>query len=380
MAVLISNAHIACFSAFEELIDAIHHPVRDFGGQLPLNEVQEEFGKYKIWAGNVGAAHCGEFYEISLDFRLREASFLKSQILSLLKTLNGKLENASSILRGKRTPFEENAEDSEEATSSSSLSELDEEEEDAEISSWDISSSSSGNSVDSHGAKQTMSRSDQIPGLIAKLGQTPSQEMPRLLASITLIISCLYRIPIRRPAPLDRLKDKVLLESSFYQHFDVLYVKDKFPSLDPDFATRLGKMITRRRQLLYYRYVHDRNLHTDRVEPKSPLPNVLNTKLPEMEATTAPRRVQSYTLHSKATTFQPRFLPVLSTKKSISPMALYAPSTTESKTSVASSYAGKDLPIEIPPKPTGANGEELKSFECPYCLTTKHITTKHEWK
>jgi hypothetical protein len=195
MAVLISNAHIACFSAFEELIDAIQHPVRDFGDQLPLNEVQDEFGKYKIWAGNVGAAHCGNFYEISLDYRLREASFLKSQILRLLKTLNEKLENASSLVRGKRTPFEENVEDSEEATSSSSLSEPDEEEEDAEISSWDISSSSSGNSIGSHGAKQTVSRSDQIPGLIAKLGQTPSQEMPRLLASITLIISCLYRIP-----------------------------------------------------------------------------------------------------------------------------------------------------------------------------------------
>jgi hypothetical protein len=61
-------------------------------------------------------------------------------------------------------------------------------------------------------------------------------------------------------------------------------------------------------------------------------------------------------------------------------MALYAPSTAESKTSMASSFAGKDLQIEIPPRPRGDNGEELKWFECPYCLITKHITTEHKWR
>lgn len=39
-------------------------------------------------------------------------------------------------------------------------------------------------------------------------------------------------MPIRRPAPLDRLKQKSSVDASFYQHFDVLYVKDKFRKLD----------------------------------------------------------------------------------------------------------------------------------------------------
>jgi hypothetical protein len=92
MADFISDSHAGCFFAFGDLIDAIQHPVRDFGDQIPLKDVQEEFAKYNIWAGNVGAAHSGKRYEISLDYRLREESFLRDQVLSLLKTLNEKLK------------------------------------------------------------------------------------------------------------------------------------------------------------------------------------------------------------------------------------------------------------------------------------------------
>jgi hypothetical protein len=82
MAILISEAHAECYFSFEELIDIIPNPVRRFGDQLKLNQVQDEFDKYKLWAGNVGAAHSGKRYDISLDYRLREASFYKTQVSS----------------------------------------------------------------------------------------------------------------------------------------------------------------------------------------------------------------------------------------------------------------------------------------------------------
>jgi hypothetical protein len=97
MAMLISYAHAKCYFAFEQLIVARQHPVRDYEDQLPLKEVQEEFDKYKIWAGNVGAAHSGKRYEISLDYRLREASFFKEQVLTLLRTLNDKVSTTVTI-------------------------------------------------------------------------------------------------------------------------------------------------------------------------------------------------------------------------------------------------------------------------------------------
>jgi hypothetical protein len=80
MANLISKAHAQYYLSFEELIETCKNPVRDFQGQLSLNQVHDEYDKYKLWAGNVGAAHSGNRYEISLDYRLREASFFKNQV------------------------------------------------------------------------------------------------------------------------------------------------------------------------------------------------------------------------------------------------------------------------------------------------------------
>jgi hypothetical protein len=88
MAVLISEAHAKCYFSFEELVTAIQNPASNFKDQVPLGEVQEEFDKYKLWAGNVGAAHSGKRYEISLDYRLREASLYKTQVrLGLMSRL-----------------------------------------------------------------------------------------------------------------------------------------------------------------------------------------------------------------------------------------------------------------------------------------------------
>jgi hypothetical protein len=77
----ISDAHANCSLSFLALQTAIENPVRDFRHQAPLKDIiAEEFDKYKLWAGNVGAAHCGDSYKISLDYRLREASFYKTQV------------------------------------------------------------------------------------------------------------------------------------------------------------------------------------------------------------------------------------------------------------------------------------------------------------
>jgi hypothetical protein len=99
-------------------------------------------------------------------------------------------------------------------------------------------------------------------------------EMPRILESITFMITYLYKLPIRHAATLDRLTNKVPIDASPYQHFDVLYVMDKFPRLDRDIATHLGKLISRRRQILFYRESHGKNLDTARVQPKIAIPTI----------------------------------------------------------------------------------------------------------
>jgi hypothetical protein len=90
---LISDAHEICYFSFEELIEAVQHPVRDFHQQLTVSQVEDEFDKYKLWAGNVGAAHSGKRYEISLDYRLREASYYKIQVRPSASSQNTRSNN-----------------------------------------------------------------------------------------------------------------------------------------------------------------------------------------------------------------------------------------------------------------------------------------------
>jgi len=211
--------------------------------------------------------------------------------------------------------------------------------------------------------------------------------MPQLVETIKFTITCLYKMPIRRPAPLDRLKQKSSVDAPFYQRFDVLYIKDKFRKLDSKVATQLGKMISHRRQLLFYRLSHAGSLETTKVEPKfvmaAPLAaqsssTAKNDSGPEAVAISEMPRSQAashqHTVHTETTTLR------LNAPQVEARAALYAPSVAESKSSMASSYAGKNLRVEVPPRPKGKDGNELDSFECLYCMVIQYIQTDHAWK
>ena len=385
---LISHAHAKCYFAFENLINAVQHPVRDFTSQAPLKDIQEEFDKYKVWAGNVGAAHSGQRYEISLDYRLREASFFKDQVHSLLANLSENLVKTASLFCGERKPFEEVVGDSDGELSALSAADDGEGDDDSDDSSWDISLNLISDGMASQGLHQSQSESIrdstiaealktvadmESPFDSFQLGRTPTLEVPHLLQSIRFTISCLYRLPIRKAAPLDRLKDRALLESTLYQHFDALYVRDKFPLLDPDIAIRLGEKITQRRQILLYREIHSNNLHTSDVQPEMSLASTEASKLPATRSQTQSKATTSQT-HSKATTLRPEH------QDSTDPMALYTPSVPESKSSKASSVTGKELQVEMPLRPRDEDGKEKDSFVCPYCLTTQNISTINKWR
>jgi hypothetical protein len=410
MAELVSSAHARCFFAFESLIRALKQPARDFQDHISPRDVQNEFDKYTIWAGNVGAAHSGKRYEISLDYRLREASFLREQVSKLLSTLEEKVSTAAGLIRGERKPFEE--EQTEESDSEVSISsDLGVEQEEGatefEDSPWEISSDSSNGDGSSLQHWQTHQKPDEprVPCRSPSkttarselsVGCSPILELPRLVESIKFTITCLYRLPIRRPAPLDRIKHRTSIDSAVYQHFDVLYVKDKFPNLQLQAATRLGKMITRRRQILHYREAHKQSLDVARVQPKiaavseaPPTSSIIEggskVTVEDRGSQATPSRLvlsqaasSHFTLRSKATTVRPGELKLLISKDHMD--TLFAPSVAESKSSMASSYAGKTIRISVPSRPKNDDGQELEQFECPYCLLTKNVSNDRRWK
>ena len=77
---LISETYAQCYLKFDEFIHAIPNGVTRAGAPHPFANANDEFVKFKLWAGNLGAAHSGRTYELSLDYRLREASFYKQQV------------------------------------------------------------------------------------------------------------------------------------------------------------------------------------------------------------------------------------------------------------------------------------------------------------
>lgn len=230
---------------------------------------------------------------------------------------------------------------------------------------WEISShSSSGNpsSTNNHrGAVVDYKASTSTHAFEKALTVTPSipdsgplSHLEQFHNSINFTIACLYKLPIRHPAPLDRLRQKNFSDTSPYQHFDILYIRDKFPRLNADVSSRLGKMISLRRQMLHIRNTHSKNLELN--EPQTENSIIGNHR----------------TLKTKTTMLEVFEPPIKNN--------LYALSIPESKLSYASTYTEKKLIIDVPPRPKGENGNELDYFVCPYCRVVKKIKTAHQWE
>jgi serine/threonine protein kinase len=367
---LLSSAHANCVSAFESLIrtlDPKNRGIHDqiMPGDIKRADIKEEFDRYKIWAGSVGATQLGKHDETLLDYRLREASFLKDQTLKLLSTLRDRIATTDKIC-SKPGSYEEPEEesDSEESTSSNRGVNCEEEENEFEDSPWEISSDSSNDdgSLSKHQLIRDKPQTSSEDSTKAITTSGPSvryipMSVSRLVESIRFTVTSLYRLPISDPAPLDRVGYKTSIESDVYQHSDIKYVKSKFPHIQQRVAARLGKMITRRRQILAYREAHRRGLASNIVQAQA-LSLSENSQASSIET-----RSNQATLVS-----------------SESVKTLVAPSVVSSLSTTVDLHATKDLRIETFLRPKDAGGRKLERFECPYCFQIKDISDDRQWQ
>ncbi|KAH8623975.1 hypothetical protein IG631_21680 [Alternaria alternata] len=213
-----------------------------------------------------------------------------------------------------------------------------------------------------------------LPGVVA------THSLP--LSSAKFVVDCLWKLPIRRPAPVDRMRKKATKDTSGYVPFDILYVKDKFPDLNETVALRLAKMISRRRQLIVYRKDHTRALRHEETQLPDRIQLYHRHRYKEdgddgfSETNSSFKTPSETTVITKATTLKPDAL-VSAMKPRV---GLYAPSISSSGSSTASEQAGKDITIRIPNRPIGKDGKALAQFVCPYCSTAQFITEERQWK
>ena len=201
MADSISSFIVTCLKAFNEFIEDFQDPVKKKPEGLHVQTWQDELGRLRIWAANIGAHQTGQS---SLDFRLRDSSHIRQHIIKLLDKLRQRLQDVRHV----------NAEG---------------EDEDVES----LGGSSSGD-------------------------EESQTEIQQLLRSIATIINCLFQMSmlVRKPAPHDLLVGSKKADVAAFEPFDYNHVINKFPKADNRLVSRLGQANTRRRKYLKYRERH----------------------------------------------------------------------------------------------------------------------------
>ena len=205
-----------------------------------LRKLQDENTRFSVWSGNIGAHKIGTG---SLDYRLRDASHIRQQVVSLLEELWGLLGRAAAIAAGEETPWDQ----------------LDDEEPLEDI------------DLDSDSPR-------------TELGQIATE-------GVADVVDCLIRLSmiIRSPAPHDRYINWRLADIAHFKPYDIQHVQAKWPAVEPWLTERLGNALCRRRGYFRYRESHHLKLSqgldnpdrtTDNCDETiaSPIPSYLKDK------------------------------------------------------------------------------------------------------
>ena len=203
MAISISTSIISCLKAFNAFVEELQDPANEDPAALLVRSWQDELGRLRIWAANIGAHQTNQS---SLDYRLRDSSHIRQQIMNLLGELLDRLHEAENAI-------------------------LEDEVDDDDIESLEGSSSEDE-------ALQT--------------------DVHRLQRSVATLITCLFQMSmlVRKPAPHDLRIGSRGAEVAAFEPFDYNHVRDKYPKAEEFIVSRLGHGITRRRQYLKYRERH----------------------------------------------------------------------------------------------------------------------------
>lgn len=432
----ICNLVDQCRESFESLIQSLSAPAQDFGDDLPLSTAEDEFGRFKVWTGNVGAQH-DPSKRISLDYRLRDAQFYRDKDFRMLNEMNEILQSgecfaafrkiflsrsllcerggmlnfvtANSLSRAERLPFDECSSPSEDVPGSDNGADDDSIDSEGE---YNVDRSQIASRVPNQfdalrallnreiGMDQTSNGSSGLQLDDAhQLAPTtrekvPTSEMAQLGQSLKAVVSQLYRIAmvIRRPVPHDRYARSAGIDLAHFEPFDIRYVQDCFPSAAPELQQRLAKGITRRRKLLSYNRRHHQALSRPRLPSyHANGPSEVSQHDESLHLTDAENGAEERPMERNQSQVQlsaPGKSAVgWSTKaSSFDPPKNYEDEEaddldweTRTESSYASTFAGHDQ-IRIPPRPKNPDGAELSQFECPFCFRIVEIRSPRGWK
>jgi hypothetical protein len=193
-----------CFLLFRLLIHPPSALRLSFSDPDIVLQLEDERSRFRVWSKNLRADVVGIG---SLDYRLRDASHLKTQVINLLEDLAQFLRDTRAIARGEQTL-------------------------------WD---------------QQPEEPDDEGVGNTVQDAMLAATELSQIAKGIADVVDCLHSlaVAIRNPAPHDRyVKVKSADGSPTEAARDIQHVSSMFPLTEPSLARRLGTAITRRRHYL----------------------------------------------------------------------------------------------------------------------------------
>jgi hypothetical protein len=203
----IAHTFLRCSNSFETVIRSYSIAEKHIKDRVPYGAIADERGRFRVWSASALADQRGIG---SLDYRLRDASNIASQLLLLLNSLLDVLEEIREILDGERPCLEDDSD----SVSECSASEL---------------------------------------RIISEA--TPESELVQLLSNVVDIITCLMRlsIAVHDPAPHDQITSMSSINISDLEKSDVGHVQEKFPFAEEFLKERLGCAMSHWRHYMQYR-------------------------------------------------------------------------------------------------------------------------------
>ncbi|PKY03643.1 hypothetical protein P168DRAFT_304997 [Aspergillus campestris IBT 28561] len=200
MSAPISTSVINCLKHFSQLISS--NTLVSFEDEIPPSLWKDELDRLRTWAANIGAHQNNH---LSLDYRLRNASHIRDQVLRLLSRLERKFEELQ-----------------------------------------DYSTVSHDSDLDSDSDSEEESQT-YLQGIYSSLHE---------------VVNCLFQLSvvIRQPAQHDRVTKIKRWDVQMWEPIDQKHIRDKYPEIHADLADRLGRAISHRRAVLRYNERHRQKL------------------------------------------------------------------------------------------------------------------------
>ena len=198
----------SCFNALKSICSRLEGWSTSNTESLQLSRWQDELGRLRLWAANIGAHRTGQS---SLEFRLKDSSHIREQVTNLLLDLGQTFQEVEHVL----------------------------------------------NSLD-NGYPSQMEADD-----FSDDDYDTGEEMTQLHSNIVTAINCMFQMSmlVRKPARHDFYILPQSREVLAFRPFDQAHVREKYPEADQGLVERLGLAITLRRQYLRYRERHHAKLN-----------------------------------------------------------------------------------------------------------------------